>query len=93
MAALVHEGECRSFDSLATMTASHHSLYCRYREMLIEHLFAGEVTRHLWLSGVVRIEVLKPQVDDGGYDLVLEAGGVVRHFQLKATHIHPQLSR
>jgi hypothetical protein len=69
------------------MTASNHSLYSRYREMLIEHLFAGEVMRHLWLSGVVRIEVLKPQVDDGGYDLVLEAGGVVRHVQLKATHI------
>ena len=69
------------------MTASNHSLYSSYREMLIEHLFAGEVMRHLWLSGVVRMEVLKPQVDDGGYDLVLEARGVVRHVQLKATHI------
>ena len=69
------------------MTASNHSLYSRYREMLIEHLFAGEVMRHLWLSSVDRIEVLKPQVDDGGYDLVLEARGSVRHVQLKATHL------
>ena len=71
----------------ATMAASNHSLYSRYREMLIEHLFAGEVMRDLWLSGVERIEVLKPQVDDGGYDLVLEARGVVRHVQLKTTHL------
>jgi hypothetical protein len=40
--------------------------------MLLEHLFAGEVMRHVWLSGIKRLEILKPQVDDGGYDLVLE---------------------
>ena len=32
------------------------------------------------------MEVLKPQVDDGGYDLVLEAKDIVRHVQLKASH-------
>jgi hypothetical protein len=56
-----------------------------YREMLLEHLFSGELMRHGWLSKRKRIEVLKPQVDDGGYDLVLEANSVVRHVQLKAT--------
>jgi hypothetical protein len=29
---------------------------------------------------------LKPQVDDAGYDLVLEANGVVRHVPLKSSH-------
>jgi hypothetical protein len=66
--------------------ASEHSLYSSYREMLLEHLFAGAVMRHLWLNGVTRLEVLKPQVDDSGYDLVLEAKGVVRHVQLKSSH-------
>lgn len=66
--------------------ASAHSLYSSYREMLIEHLFAGEVMRFLWLRGNVRMGVLKPQVDDGGYDLVLEANDVVRYVQLKASH-------
>lgn len=42
--------------------------------------------RCLWLSGVHRMEVLKPQVDDGGYDLLMEANGIVRHIQLKASH-------
>jgi len=53
--------------------------------MLLEHLFAGEVMRHIWLSGIKRLEVLKPQVDDGGYDLVFEASSIVRHIQLKST--------
>src|SRR5260221_14609834 len=68
-----------------------HSLLSSYREMLLEHLFAGEVMRHVWISGedvLKRLEVLKPQVDDGGYDLVLEANDVVRHVQLKASHSH-----
>ena len=64
---------------------SDHSLLSSYREMLLEHLFAGEVMRHVWLSGIKRLEILKPQVDDGGYDLVLEGNSIVRHVQLKAT--------
>jgi hypothetical protein len=65
---------------------SAHNLYSSYREMLVEHLFAGEVMRFLWQRGNVRMEVLKPQVDNGGYDLVLEANDIVRHVQLKASH-------
>ena len=53
-----------------------------YREILIEHLFVGELLRTLWPR---RIEVMKPQVDDGGYDLVMEAGGITRHVQLKSS--------
>jgi hypothetical protein len=55
--------------------------------MLLEHLFAGAVMRHIWLTSTTRVEMLKPQVDDGGYDLVLEANGIVRHIQLKASHL------
>lgn len=67
------------------MTDTVHSLRSSHREALLEHLFAGEVMKHLWLRGDWRLEVLKPQVDDSGYDLVLEANGVVRHIQLKAS--------
>lgn len=50
--------------------ASPHNLYySSYREMLVEYLFAGEVMRFLWRRGNVRMEVLKPQVDEGGYGL------------------------
>ena len=32
------------------------------------------------------IEVLRAEVDKGGYDLVLEANGAMRHVQLKSSH-------
>jgi hypothetical protein len=70
-----------------TGAASEHSLFSRYRESLLEHLLCGEIMRHLWLRGFARVEMLKPQVDDAGYDLVLEANRVVRHVQLKSSHI------
>src|SRR5689334_12979610 len=41
--------------------------------------------RRLWLKGITQFEVLQPQVDDSGYDLVLEANGIVRHIQLKSS--------
>ena len=74
-------------------TASAHSLYSSYREMLVEHLLAAQIMRYLWRRGNVRMEVLKPQVDDGGYDLVLEANDIVRHVQLKASHAEAKTSR
>jgi hypothetical protein len=68
------------------LNTNEHNLYSTYREVLLEHLFAGAVMRHLWLRDSGRLEMLKPQVDDSGYDLVLEANGIVRHIQLKASH-------
>lgn len=70
----------------ARSSANEHNLYSSYREVLLEHLLSGEVMKHLWLRGNIRIETLKPQVDDAGYDLVLEANGIVRHVQLKSSH-------
>lgn len=67
------------------MTSSIHTLNSSYREILIEHLFIGEIMRRLWLKGITQFEVLQPQVDDSGYDLVIEANGVVRHIQLKSS--------
>lgn len=68
------------------MSSTAHNPYSSYREALLEHLLAGELMRYLWREGLVRIELLKPQVDDGGYDLVLEANGHTRHIQLKSSH-------
>ena len=62
-------------------------------KMLLEHLFAGAIMRHLWLKGFTQLEMLKSQVDDSGYDLILEANSVVRHIQLKASHRGSATSR
>jgi len=54
--------------------------------MLLEHLLVGEILRHLWIRGDANVEVLKPQVDDAGYDIVLVCNAVTRHIQLKTSH-------
>lgn len=56
------------------------------REKVLEHLFVGDLLRCLWRHGTHDIEVLRAEVDKGGYDLVLEANGVIRHVQLKSSH-------
>lgn len=66
--------------------ASAHSTESSLREKIIEHLFIGELLRCLWRKGMHDVEVLRAEVDRSGYDLVLEAKGIVRHIQLKASH-------
>jgi len=56
------------------------------REKLVEHVFLGELLRGLWRRNVRDLEVLRPEVDSGGYDLALEYRGSTRHVQLKSSH-------
>jgi hypothetical protein len=55
------------------------------RENLIEHVFLGELLRGLWRKNVRDLEILRPEVDSGGYDLALEFRGLTRHMQLKSS--------
>jgi hypothetical protein len=41
--------------------------------------------RGLWRKNVHDLEILRPEVDSGGYDLALEFRGLVRHIQLKSS--------
>ena len=56
----------------------------RYVENIMEHAFLSEVLQHCWFMRHHRVEVIRPEVDAGGYDLVLEANNRVRHVQLKS---------
>ena len=42
---------------------------------------------YCWRNRLPRIEMLKSQVDSSGYDLVLEPNAVMRHIQLKSSHV------
>lgn len=53
-------------------------------EKVLEHRFIAELTTCLWRSGCRNFEVLRSEVDAGGYDVVVEAKGVLRHVQLKS---------
>jgi hypothetical protein len=63
-----------------------HSTHSSYREKLLEHLFISDLLRHLWCRGVMTADFLRPEVDHGGYDLVIACNSIIRHVQLKASH-------
>ncbi len=49
-------------------------------------MFLGELLRGLWRKNVRDLEVLRPEVDNGGYDLALVFRGLTRHVQLKSSY-------
>ena len=68
------------------MPASPHNAKSSYRETVLRHVLVGELLRGLWLAGRPA-EVLTPEVDDAGYDLVVGSGPIIRHVQLKTSHV------
>jgi hypothetical protein len=56
----------------------------RFVENIMEHAFLSEVLQHCWFIRHHYVEVIRPEVDAAGYDIVLEANGRIRHVQLKA---------
>lgn len=70
---------------MAQTMQEHHSLRSSAREKILEHLFVGELSKRLWQRSVHDVEVLRSEVDDSGYDIVLEHADVVRHVQLKSS--------
>ena len=70
-----------------------HSEQSSYREKLVEHLFVSELLRISWQSRNCELEVAKPEVDNAGYDLIAEAGGIIRHIQLKASYLGSRTSK
>ena len=64
-----------------------HSQDSSLREQALGHLFLGQLLTEMWRANRRDIEVLKGEVDRGGYDLVLEANGLIRHVQLKSSFL------
>jgi len=62
---------------------SAHSMNSSLREQALGHIFLGQLLAHMWSNNRHDIEVLKAEVDYGGYDVVLECDGILRHVQLK----------
>ena len=60
------------------------TLHSTFREAVLEHLLLGELLSPFWLAGM-HAEVLEPNVDDAGYDVLIGAKGIMRHIQCKAS--------
>lgn len=63
--------------------ADRNSTHSTLRERIVEHGFVGDALRRLWKQGILNVEVLRPEFDAHGYDLVMSRGRIVRHIQLK----------
>lgn len=72
---------------------SRHTNHSSYREKLIEHLFISELLKISWIKGDCQLEVAKPEVDNSGYDVIVESNRAVRHIQLKASYIGGSTSK
>lgn len=62
-----------------------HTHFSSYREKLIEHLFLGELLKLSWQKYGCSLEIARPEVDNSGYDAIVEANRIVRHIQIKAS--------
>jgi hypothetical protein len=70
-----------------------HSTHSNLRESVIEHLFLGELSRTLWCQGKRDIEILRSEVDNSGYDVVVGCNGIMRYIQLKSSYASARTSK
>lgn len=59
--------------------------HSQLREKAVERIFLSELSKVLLLERGTPFEVLRSEFDAGGYDVVVAAGDVMRHVQLKVT--------
>lgn len=45
---------------------------------IAEHVLVGDVLRTLWKRDVTDVEILRPEFDAHGYDVVMNRGPIVR---------------
>ena len=64
-----------------------------YREQMLEHLLISQLLRYSWLYDEAQLEVVKPEIDRSGHDIVFEAHGVIRHAQLKTSSLSAKTTR
>jgi hypothetical protein len=57
------------------------SIQSTLRERIVEHVFVGDALRTLWRRNITDVEILRPDFDAHGYDLVVCRGLIVRHIQ------------
>ena len=52
-------------------TEDRHCTHSILRERIVAHVFVGDVLRTLWRLGVTEVEILRPEFDAHGYDVVM----------------------
>lgn len=80
---------------MTTRSALHSTFYenSTFYEKMTEHLFLAEFIQEAWFGFNKKVEVLHSEVDDAGYDLVLECNGTLRHIRLKSSSAAAKTAR
>lgn len=60
---------------------------------MTEQQLLSELLQEGWYGFGRKVGVLRTAVDDAGYDLVLECGGILRHVQLKSSRAESTTAR
>lgn len=79
--------------STAAALKAESSLHSTFYENMTEHVFLSELIQEAWFGFSEKIEVLRSEVDDSGYDLALECNGTLRHIRLKTSSAEAQTAR
>src|SRR3546814_10658207 len=69
---------------------SRRSQHSTLREKVVEHLFLAELSKEMLLRAKTPFEVLRSEFDGHGYNIVVEAKGVLRHIQSKHSLPNPK---
>lgn len=57
-------------------------------ENMVEHVFISEMLQEVWINrNNGKVEILRAEVDDSGYDIILSWGNTNRYIQLKTSEI------
>jgi len=60
-------------------------LHSSMRESIFEHKFIAAFLSYCWQQNNFEVEVLRSEIDDSGYDLVISTGNKTSYLQLKVT--------
>jgi hypothetical protein len=56
-----------------------------FREKFVEHRFLAEILELFWKKGIFDVEVLKSEIDNAGYDLIITYNNITNYIQLKSS--------
>ena len=74
------------------MSSVNHNDASSLREQYLEYGFLGDLCREMWKRGI-EMDILRSHTDRSGYDILLEAGNIERHVQLKSSFVGAKTSR
>ena len=64
----------------------HDPAWSGHREQLLQHEFVGALLKDAWFRRDQPVEILWPEVDFAGYDVVVTCNRVTRQIQLKSSN-------